>query len=253
VDRTGPVSTVQNPRTSQLSHVFRPDEMPSKNRGGGARTIPFATASRGATTFLNGTTIFAPGAQIAHHTHNVAESVMVIAGNAIVDIDGERFELRTFDTTFVPANIPHHFENVSDTEEMRILWVYGSLDATRTIVETGEHGRVDAESAALENAVQPVREVAVIEVIPGHEKAFEEAVAQAAPLFQQAQGARILSLDSSAEHPQRYRLTVGWTTIEDHTVAFRESEAFQQWRALIGDHIAGTPQVEHLTNVLTAF
>lgn len=241
--------------TSQPSHVFRPDELPSKSRGGGARTIPLVTAARGGTTYLNGITVFGPGSQIAHHVHNVAESVMVIRGNAVVDIDGHRTPLRTYDTTFVPANIPHHFENSSDTEEMHILWTYGSLDATRTILETGEHGRVDAEgSAELGGEIpQLVREIASITVKVGHEDAFEQAVAQAIPLFQQAGGARTLTLDRSEENLQQYRLAVGWESIEAHTEDFRSSEAFTSWRALIGDHVESTPHVEHVRQVLTGF
>lgn len=240
--------------TSQPSHAFRPEELPHKNRGGGARTVPLVTAARGATTYLNGMTIFEPGASIAHHTHNVAESVMVIEGTAIVDIDGARTELKRFDTTFVPANVPHHFENASGTDEMRIFWTYGSLDATRTIVATGAHGRVDDEApGGAGEPVRPVREVATITVRPGHERAFEEAVAQAVPLFQRAHGARTLSLEASAEAPQTYRLIVSWESLEDHLGAFRNSDAFQQWRALIGPHVEGTPQVEHLHSVLVGF
>jgi quercetin dioxygenase-like cupin family protein/quinol monooxygenase YgiN len=239
--------------TSQRSHVFRPDELPFKSRGGGARTIPLVTAARGATAYLNGITIFGPGAQIAHHIHNVAESVMVIQGEAIVDIDGVRTPLRTFDTTFVPANIPHHFENSSATEEMRIFWTYGSLDATRTIVDTGEHGRVDSESAEQADPIRVVREVASIEVLPGHEEAFEAAVARAIPLFQQANGARTFSLDVSDERSQAYRLNVVWESVHDHMVTFRDSDAFPEWRALIADHVASPPTVEHLRNVITGF
>lgn len=240
--------------TSQPTHVFRPDELPSKNRGGGAKTVPLVTAARGGTTYLNGVTIFEPGAAIGHHVHNVAESVMVIKGSAVVDINGERTALNTFDTTFVPANVPHHFENSSDTEEMRILWTYGSLDATRTLTESGEHGRVDAESAdTTGSAVRMVTEMATITVLSGHEKDFERAVAKAAPLFQQAHGARTLRLESSEEKPSTYRLFVGWESVHDHVALFRDSPAFPVWRELIGPHIEGTPQVEHLRNVLTAF
>ncbi|WZO54519.1 cupin domain-containing protein [Microbacterium sp. LWH7-1.2] len=180
---------------------------------------------------------------------------MVIQGNAVVDIDGERTALRTFDTTFVPANVAHHFENASEAEDMRIFWTYGSLDATRTIVETGEHGRVDGEGTAelTSNVPRVVREIAVINVKAGHEDAFENAVAEAAPLFQTAGGARTFSLDRSEEHPTRYRLTVAWNSIEGHIVGFRNSPAFTRWRELIGDHIDGTPTVEHTRHVLTAF
>lgn len=239
--------------TSQDTHVFQPEQLPSKNRGGGAKTIPLVTAARGGTTYLNGVTIFEPGAAIGHHIHNVAESVMIIKGTAIVDINGERTPLTTFDTTFVPANVPHHFENASDTEEMRIFWTYGSLDATRTLTASGEHGRVDAESADATNGpVRPVTEMAAITVLTGHEEAFERAVGQATPLFQQAEGARTLRLESSEEQPTVYRLFVGWESIAAHE-AFRDSPAFLAWRELIGPHMDGAPRVEHLRNVLTAF
>ena len=55
-----------------------------------------------------------------------------------------------FDTTYVDANVPHRFRNASDTSPMRILWTYASIDATRTIVETGVSTRVDAEHSGSE-------------------------------------------------------------------------------------------------------
>jgi quercetin dioxygenase-like cupin family protein/heme-degrading monooxygenase HmoA len=236
--------------------VLRPGELPARDRGNGARTVPLVTGARGATGFLNGMTLFDPGAAIGHHTHNVAESVVVVEGSAVVDIDGERFALDRFDTTFVPANVPHHFENASDTEPMRILWTYASPDATRTIVATGEHGRIDAEHAGSGTGGgggSLVREVARITVREGAAARFEEAVAQAAPLFQRARGARTLTLERSEEDPLEYLLVVGWETVEDHTEGFRGSADFQEWRRLIADCVVGLPQVAHHRNVLTAF
>jgi quercetin dioxygenase-like cupin family protein/quinol monooxygenase YgiN len=243
------------PLVFQRPHVLRPDELPFKERGPGARTIPLVTATRGATTYLNGITTFDAGAAIGHHTHNVAESVMIVKGRAIVDIDGERTELSVFDTTFVPANIPHHFENASQTDEMKIFWTYGSLDSTRTLLASGETGRIDDEQAGAvaAPAVRIVKEFAEIEVKTGHEEAFERAVAVAAPLFQRAKGSRTLTLERSDEFPQRYRLVVGWESVDDHMVSFRQSADFLAWRELIGEHIAQPPKVEHLRNVLTAF
>jgi len=240
--------------TGNGGQVLRPDELPSVDRGGGASTVALVTAARGATSYLNGTTIFDPSARIAHHQHNVAESVMVVEGEAIIDIDGVRSRLRTFDTTFVPANIPHHFENASEDTRMRIFWTYGSLDATRTVVDSDTTTRIDGETpAAADGCSRPVHEVAILEVIPGHEAEFEDAVRKAVPLFQKAHGARTLTLDVSAERPNAYRLVIGWDTIHDHVVAFRDSTAFAAWRVLVNDHLQSAPQVEHLTNVLTGF
>lgn len=239
--------------TSQPSQVFRPAELPSKDRGGGAKTIPLVTADRGATTYINGITAFEPGARIAHHTHNVAESVIIISGEAIVDIDGQRTRLSTFDTTFVPANVPHHFENASTVEEMRIFWTYGSVDATRTIVDSGEHGRVDSESPGVGTAQHAVREIAVIKVRPGQEEVFERAVALAIPLFQRAHGARGFSLESSVEHPATYLLSVIWESVNDHMVAFRQSADFTAWRELIDEHLDGPIEMQHVQHVMTGF
>jgi quinol monooxygenase YgiN len=98
-----------------------------------------------------------------------------------------------------------------------------------------------------------IHEVAQIEVIAGHEAAFEAAVAKAAPHFRAARGCRSFALDRSIERPQHYRLIVGWDSVEDHMVQFRASEGFQAWRALVGPHFAGTPQVEHVERVVDGF
>jgi hypothetical protein len=45
-------------------------------------------------------------------------------------------------------------------------------------------------------------------------------------------------------------LFVSWETLENHTVDFRGSPDFQEWRKLVGHYFAGAPQVEHVTQVL---
>ncbi|MFD7768400.1 antibiotic biosynthesis monooxygenase family protein [Streptomyces sp. NPDC059787] len=75
-----------------------------------------------------------------------------------------------------------------------------------------------------------ITEIARIEVRPGREKEFEEAVAQALPYFLAADDCDGVDLHRSPEHLSRYRLTVRWETVEHHTVAFRGSEGFAKWR-----------------------
>ncbi|WP_326565344.1 cupin domain-containing protein [Amycolatopsis rhabdoformis] len=125
--------------------VLRPAELTPADRGGGARTIPLVSKTLGAEVFLNGQTLFDGGAGIPLHTHNCPESVVILQGEAIVEIDGAEHHLSTWDTTYVDAGVPHRFRNASATEPMRILWTYASVEATRTIVATGTTTRVDAE------------------------------------------------------------------------------------------------------------
>src|ERR1044071_2862490 len=98
-----------------------------------------------------------------------------------------------------------------------------------------------------------VLEIAQIDVKPGHETEFEAGVAKAAPLFKRARGCRSMSLQRSVEKPQRYRLFIGWDTVESHTVDFRGSADFQEWRKLVGHLFASPPEVEHVNEPGKAF
>jgi quercetin dioxygenase-like cupin family protein len=125
--------------------VLRPSEIKAADRGGGARTIPLVSRRVGSTSILNGITSFEPGAAIPLHKHNCEESVMILEGHAIAEIDGVEHELGPLDTTWLPADVPHRFRNASDTEPMRIVWTYASVDATRTLIATGETRSISVE------------------------------------------------------------------------------------------------------------
>lgn len=98
-----------------------------------------------------------------------------------------------------------------------------------------------------------VFESAEIIVKPGMEEQFEAGVTQAAPLFQRAAGCISLQLQRSVENPRMYRLLVQWRALEDHTVHFRSSADFQEWRRLVGHCFDGAPTVTHQEQVFTAF
>ena len=126
--------------------VLRPSEIKTHDRGGGASTTPLVGPSVGAKAFINGITSFAPSTRIPFHSHNCEESVMLLDGDAMLDIDGQpSVRLQPLDTTWLPPNLSHRFRNLSDTEPMKILWIYARPDATRTLTETGQTNFVSAE------------------------------------------------------------------------------------------------------------
>lgn len=96
-----------------------------------------------------------------------------------------------------------------------------------------------------------ITEIALIEIKPGSEKDFELAVAKARPLFLRAKGGKGFELHKSIDKPSRYRLMAKWETLENHTVDFRGSPDFAEWRALVGPYFAAAPDVEHTETVLT--
>ncbi|WIB00265.1 antibiotic biosynthesis monooxygenase [Curtobacterium sp. MCBA15_012] len=98
-----------------------------------------------------------------------------------------------------------------------------------------------------------VTEIAEINILDGTTNRFEAAAAEAAAHFQSAPGCRTFELRRSVEHPNRYRLFVGWDSVEAHTIDFRQSEGFAAWRALVHTFFAEPPRVEHVSTVLKAF
>src|SRR5262249_27527121 len=103
--------------------------------------------SVGARQLINGITIIAPGAAIPEHYHNCEESVIVLDGDATAVIAGVEHRLTAGDTSWIPTGFPPFFPNASDPDALRIHWPYASIEATRTLVGTGETRPVAAEHA----------------------------------------------------------------------------------------------------------
>ena len=134
--------------SAQEPRIFRPSEIPATARGGGVTSIPLLTKRTGSTSFINGLTIFPPSGSVPLHKHNCDESVLLLEGEAIVEIAGKEHAAAQGDVTFIPAGVHHRFRNASGLREMKIMWTYASVDADRTIIATGETRRIDDEHEA---------------------------------------------------------------------------------------------------------
>lgn len=96
-----------------------------------------------------------------------------------------------------------------------------------------------------------ILELADIRIQPGQQAAFDEAIAHGvSTVIAQAKGFQGYTVNKSIETPERYILQIFWETLENHTVDFRESPAFSEWRAIVGPFFAEPPSVEHF-NLLT--
>ncbi|MGN6528917.1 MAG: antibiotic biosynthesis monooxygenase family protein [Burkholderiaceae bacterium] len=91
-----------------------------------------------------------------------------------------------------------------------------------------------------------ILEHADITIAPGQQAAFEEAIRRGLEtVISKSKGFRDATVHHGIESPERYLLTIHWDTLENHTVDFRGSEAFQAWRAIVGPFFAKPPVVEH--------
>lgn len=93
-----------------------------------------------------------------------------------------------------------------------------------------------------------ILEIADIRIHPDQHEAFEAAIQRGLDtIIRHARGWRGHKVNKGIEHPDRYILMIFWDTLEDHTVHFRQSPAFTQWRAIVGPYFAAPPVVEHFT------
>jgi len=91
-----------------------------------------------------------------------------------------------------------------------------------------------------------ILEVADIRIQAGRQAEFDEAIVRGlAEVISKAAGFKSWQVQKGIESSNRYLLMIEWLTLEDHTVTFRQSPAFQEWRAIVGPFFAEPPVVEH--------
>ena len=96
-----------------------------------------------------------------------------------------------------------------------------------------------------------ILEIADIRIKLGQQAAFEEAVEVAMQtIFPKAKGFCGYHFNRCIESPERYVLQLTWNTLEHHTVAFRGSPLYTEWRSMVGDFFAQPPQVAHFEQVI---
>lgn len=120
-----------------MARLIRFAEQDPVDRGDGIESIRLTPSPLAGQDFSMGVTTFPPGASIRLHSHNTIEQVTVLEGEGVAVLNGEEHPARPYDTTQIPAGESHRFINTG-AGIMRILWVYGSTEVTRTFADTGE-------------------------------------------------------------------------------------------------------------------
>jgi len=90
-----------------------------------------------------------------------------------------------------------------------------------------------------------ILEAAILNVIPGQETQFEKDFAIAGQYISSINGYIKHSLHKCIERPNQYLLLVEWETLEDHTIGFRQSEQYLEWKKLLHHYYDPFPVVEH--------
>ena len=96
-----------------------------------------------------------------------------------------------------------------------------------------------------------ILEAVILPIRSGQSAAFEAAFREASPIIAGSPGYIRHELHHCVENTDQYLLLVWWETLEAHTVGFRQSAAYQDWKRLLHHFYDPFPVVEHYTTTLS--
>ncbi|NKB66226.1 MAG: cupin domain-containing protein [Candidatus Latescibacteria bacterium] len=112
----------------------------------------------GATNLMTGISTFAPGAHLPYHLHPYGESLTLLSGQIIVEVEGRMYRLQPRDNMTIPAGLAHTALNPSQTEPAIIHGALPTTQPERTSVDQFfSRRRLPADSAGQPGAERIVR------------------------------------------------------------------------------------------------
>lgn len=94
-----------------------------------------------------------------------------------------------------------------------------------------------------------ILELAIVNIKEGSNDDFEAALNKAKDVICLSKGFIKVEFKKCIENDEQYIFLIYWQTLEDHTIGFRESELFIEWRALIGPFFYKLPLVLHYQEI----
>lgn len=94
-----------------------------------------------------------------------------------------------------------------------------------------------------------ILEAVMLQVKQGMEEEYEEAFLNASKVISSMKGYISHELQRCMEVEGKYLLLVKWESLEDHTVGFKQSSEYQEWRNQLHHFYDPFPIVEHFETV----
>jgi heme-degrading monooxygenase HmoA len=95
-----------------------------------------------------------------------------------------------------------------------------------------------------------ILEAAILNVKTNQTEEFENAFRLASSIISRMKGYHNHQLHKCLEVKNKYLLLVSWQSLEDHTVGFRGSAEYQEWKEILHHFYEPFPTVEHFELVL---
>lgn len=94
-----------------------------------------------------------------------------------------------------------------------------------------------------------ILEAAMLQVKKGMEQEYEKAFRKASKIISSMEGYISHELQRCMEAEGKYLLLVKWEALEDHTIGFRQSNEYQEWKKLLHHFYNPFPTVEHFQKI----
>jgi heme-degrading monooxygenase HmoA len=98
-----------------------------------------------------------------------------------------------------------------------------------------------------------IHEFALFPIQAGREAEFEDSMLKAREVVAAAPGFVSIEYWRGVERPTVYALHLVWESFDAHVGGFRESSAFEQWKALTRPYVDGDITMEHFEPRAGAF
>lgn len=95
-----------------------------------------------------------------------------------------------------------------------------------------------------------ILEAAILYVKNGEEANFENDFLKAGKYISSINGYIKHSLRKCLEQQNKYMLLVEWENLEDHTIGFRQSTQYLEWKNMLHHYYEPFPIVEHYMTII---
>jgi len=90
-----------------------------------------------------------------------------------------------------------------------------------------------------------ILEIATFDIKENALEGFKSACEKAKQVVSQSTGFMGMEFRQCLETRTKFVALITWKTLEDHTIGFRESNLFTEWRALLSPYFNSPPVAEH--------
>ena len=123
-------------KPDRLEVMCKPGSGPQFDITAGVKFDCLVGAHNQARNLTTGLVTFAPGAVLPCHRHTFGESITLLRGRALVDVEGRCYEVGPLDNVTVPRGIAHRVTNLSRMGPAIFHIALASAEPTRELVTT---------------------------------------------------------------------------------------------------------------------